>query len=452
MRSLRRANVPDRPVSGEEAALRPPLSLGALRAPALLLLAVAGAAAACGEPAGARPERAATEESGPPPTPVRLAKVEVGTAPRIVRANGTVYPDEEVTVAAEVAGRITELGAEVGDRVAPESVLARVDDTDLVLERDQRALAVAESLARLGLESLPDGDVDLAKLPSVERARLEAENAKAKLERARTLHTRTPPLISDQDFADLETAWEVAESGQRAALLAARADLAQARTRRAQLAMSEQAVRDAVHRAPAPRGTSVWIVAARLVATGDHVAVGEPLFRLVDTDPLELRVRVPERRMAGLVAGRPATVRLASSPDPVLAKVTRVRPEVDPRTRTHDVEIEIPNADLRHAVGAFATAEVDVGEDAGVATIPARSLVTFAGVRKVFVVAEGKAADRLVVVGRALGDRVEIVSGLRPGESFVADPPPGLVAGTAVRVESSDPRAAAPPPPGGGGK
>jgi len=212
--------------------------------------------------------------------------------------------------------------------------------------------------------------------------------------------------------------------------------------------MSEQTVRDAVHRAPAPRGTSVWIVAERLVATGDHVAVGEPLFRLVDTDPLELRVRVPERRMAGLVAGRPAAVSLASSPEPVLAKVTRVRPEVDPRTRTHDVEIEIPNADLRHAVGAFATAEVDVGEDTGVVLVPATSLVTFAGVRKVFVVAEGKAADRLVVVGRTVGDRVEIVSGLKAGEPFVADPPAGLVAGTKVRVETSG----APGAPGGGGK
>jgi len=449
MRSLRRANLPGGPSLCREAHSPPAVRLGTV----LILVSALAATSGCGDSAGGRPGRPGADEPVLPATPVRLAKVETGTAPRIVRANGTVFPDEEVTVAAEVAGRVVEVGVEVGDRVAPEAVLARVDDTDSVLERDQRALAVSESLARLGLESLPDGDVDLTKLPAVERARLEAANAKAKLERARTLHTRTPPLISDQDFADLETAWEVAESGQRAALLAAKADLAQARTRHAQLEMSEQVVRDAVHRAPAPRGTSVWIVAERLVATGDHVAVGEALFRLVDTDPLELRVRVPERRMEGLVAGRPAAVRLASSAEPVRAKVTRVRPEVDPRTRTHDVEIEIPNADLRHAVGAFATAEIDVGEDASVALIPATALVTFAGVRKVFVVADGKAADRLVVVGRSVGDRVEIVQGLKPGEEYVADPPSGLVAGTNVRVETGG--AAAPgtgTSPGGGGK
>lgn len=404
---------------------------------ALVLAAAAASGAACGDAAGARP--ADGDDPRPAPTPVRLARVETGPAPRVVRANGTVFPDEEVTVGAEVAGRVVELHAEIGDRVTPGAVLARVDDTDAVLERDQRALAVAESLARLGLETLPDGDVDLTALPAVERARLEAANAKAKLERARTLHARVPPLISDQDFADLETAWEVAESGHRAAVLAARADLAQVRTRRAELEMSEQVVRDAVHRAPATPGTSVWIVAERLVATGDHVAVGEALFRLVDTDPLELRVRVPERRMAGLVAGRPAAVRIASSSEPVRAGVTRVRPEVDPRTRTHDVEIEIPNADFRHAVGAFATAEIDVGEDTGVALIPASALVTFAGVRKVFVVADGKAADRLVTVGRTIGDRVEIVQGLAPGEAFVAEPPPGLFAGTSVRVEGGEP-------------
>ena len=85
---------------------------------------------------------------------------------------------------------------------------------------------------------------------AVERARLQAENARARYERGRVLAERTPPLISVQDFADLKTAWEVAESNLRVERLDAEATLAEARTLQAQVRVAEQRVTDSVHRAP----------------------------------------------------------------------------------------------------------------------------------------------------------------------------------------------------------
>jgi RND family efflux transporter MFP subunit len=368
---------------------------------------------------------------------VRIGPVETARAPIRVQASGSFQAQDEVTVAAEVEGRVVQVAAEVSDRVDSGAVLARLDETDPVLARDQRARALAEALTKLGLEVLPEEvpgrePLDFEGLPSVERARLESENAKASHERAVRLEERTPGSVSVQDLEDLRSKREVAEAALRAARLAARTDLAQARTRAAELAVAEQAVRDCVVRAPAT--TDPWVIAERRVAVGDYVSVGDPLYRLLDTDPMRLVVRIPERRMAGVAAGRPVAVETAARSEPAAGTVLRVRPEVDLRTRTYEVEIEVRNVDADLAVGAFAVVHIDVGEDPSVATVPRSAVVTFAGVTKVFVPDQGRATERRVTLGRELGDRVEVVGGVRPGDVIVLDPPPDLVSGTPLTV------------------
>ena len=140
----------------------------------------------------------------------------------------------------------------------------------------------------------------------VERARLEALNAKSKYDRGLPLHARTPPLISDQDLADLKTAWDTARErapggGARGADRPRPGAHAQDRARR-------RGAADQGHRALAPDRTAVWLVGERHVAQGSYVAVGAPLYRLVDANPLRLRVRVPERKMEGIVAGKEALI------------------------------------------------------------------------------------------------------------------------------------------------
>lgn len=413
------------------------------------LCAAMAAAAACG-PAGAAPPGA------PPPAAaavdVRLARAESGVAPRRLRSMGTLFAEEEVTVAAEVSGRLVAVLADVGDRVAPGHALVRIDDRDLVLDRDQRRRALDETLAKLGLSELPDAEPDLDELPSVERARLAAQNAKARHDRAKTLRDRTPPLISEQDLEDMRTAWAVAESDREGAALAARALLAEARTRRAQLDVAEDRLRKTVIAVPSGTRPAVpgsggapsdaphtFVVAERRVAAGDFVSVGDPLFRLLDCDPLQLRLSVPERRMEGVVAGLRVLATVAGNAKPIEGRVGRVRPEVDPRTRTYQVDVLVPNGDLHLVPGAFATAEIETGEDRGVVFVPETAVRTFAGVRKVVVVEAGKAVERPVVLGRRAGARVEIVSGLAAGDSYVSEPPADLIPGNPVRVTGGDP-------------
>jgi RND family efflux transporter MFP subunit len=373
---------------------------------------------------------------------VTIGRVATASAPVTVRTTGSFEAEETVTVAAKVAGRLVEIGPEIGDRLGTSTLLARVDETDYLLIRDQRARVLAESLTRVGLDRLPEGDVDLEGLPTVEKARLEAANARTRYDRAVELAGRTQGAISTQEISDLRSALEVAESALRGVRLAARTDLAQARTRAADLAVAEQHVRDTRHVAPA--GTRGWVVAERRVAAGDYVSVGTALYRLIDTDPLRLVVRIPERRMPGIERGRHADVRAASQPDPVQGEVLRVRPEVDLRTRTSEVEISVANPQGRLAVGAFAVVEIRVGDDPAVPVVPRTAVVTFAGVTKVFVPVEGKAGEKRVTLGRPLGDRVEVLEGLVPGDEYVEDPPANLVTGAPLATGGGGAGAAPP--------
>lgn len=379
--------------------------------------------------------KAPVKEVAATPVAVKTARVGTARATRLVRATGSFYPDDEVNVAAEAAGRVLEIGPEVGERVPHGALLARVDSTDSVLMRDQRTRVLTEILTKLGLERLPEGDVDFEALPSVEKSRLESANAKSRYDRAVRLRGTSPGTISEQDVADLKLTWDVAESALRASRLVARTDLAMARTRASDLAMVEKRLKDAEHRAP--EGVASWLVAERRVAVGDYVSVGSPLYRLLKTDPMRLRARVPERRLTGMTQGRPVSIQTAGHAKPVAGKILRVRPEVDLRTRTYEVEVEVPNADGSLAVGAFALADVDVGEDPAVPVVPLNAIVTFAGVTKLVVPKEGKAAEKRVTLGRRLEGGFEIVEGAAAGDVYVVEPPNDLVPGTPLKIEEA---------------
>jgi multidrug efflux pump subunit AcrA (membrane-fusion protein) len=113
--------------------------------------------------------------------------------------------------------------------------------------------------------------------------------------------------------------------------------------------------------------------------------------------------------------------------------VARLSPSIQEQNRTLIVEAEVANRDGRLRPGSFARAEIVVEADRTAVTVPAGTVVTFAGLEKVFVVKDGKAVEQRIRTGRRSGDRVEILEGVAAGEPVVADPG-SLVGGTPVTV------------------
>ncbi|HZW08342.1 MAG TPA: efflux RND transporter periplasmic adaptor subunit [Phycisphaerales bacterium] len=411
--------------------------------------AVLGAALGCAREPVTEPAAAARE-----PVTVRVLKPRIVEMRRTVRATGTLHGDEETTIAAKVAGRVVECSADLGDRIEPGELLATIDPTDYELARDEREGAFREVLASIGLGALPEGAFDVDALPTVVRARLEAENARVRYERGRALAEREPPLIAAQDFADLRTAWEVAESELGVARLSAEATLAEARTLAAQVRIAQQRVIDTVHRAPGaatasgPAGARVYEVAERMVSVGDFVQIGTPLFRLVDSDPLKLRVTLPERRLGAVRAGQAVEISVEPGADDARGSVSRVSPVVDVETRSFGVEVLVPNPEHRLKPGSFAATGILVGVEPGL-VVPEEAIVTFAGVHKVVLVVGGKADEREVELGERQDGMVEVLRGLAEGDLVVADPSRSLVTGVPVTI-AADGGAAVPASDTGG--
>jgi multidrug efflux pump subunit AcrA (membrane-fusion protein) len=393
--------------------------------------------------------------------PVSVRPVTVRAAQRTVEVTGTLFGEEEVTISNTVPGKVVAVYKDVGDRVAPGEELAQLLRNDYELALNQRQSALQEVLARLGTAQVPPKDFDISTLPAVSRARLQAENARQRFERGRQLHDRTPPLISDQDFADLQTAYDVARQGYEAELLTAKALVGEARTRQAELAIAEQALRDTTIRAPRPMAGAAgddaagpggpttapttspssaqgtYAVAARYVTTGELLSAISRMYRLVDDDPLKLRAPVREQYVGEMRVGQRAMVRVDAYDREFAGRVARISPQVDPGSRTFQIEIVIPNGEGLLRPGGFARARVETRLQDNVVFVPRDAVVTFAGVTKVFTVKDGKAQELVVDVAPTSGAEIEVTRGLKGGEAIIVKGANRLATGVPVAADAA---------------
>lgn len=422
-----------------------------------LLAGVLLACVACGgkpQAAGAGPAR--------PPRPVRL--VEVGTAelPRVLVATGVLAAQEELVLGLEVGGRLATLGVDVGDRVEAGGVLAALDDRDLQLALQRARAAVTAAEARIGV---PQGAslerFDVEQTPAVREAK--AVLTEAALNRDRVASMVEQNMQSGRELEAVEATRAVAESRLQRARDDVRTQIADAVLRRVELAQAEKRLADS-------RVVAPWAgrVAARHVTAGQVVAAGAPVVTLLRTEPLRLQLRVPDRAASEVAIGQTVlfTVDGPAASGPAAkeqqGRVVRIGPSIERGDRTQLVEAEVANGDGSLVVGAFCRARIVTAPAQAVVAVPGKSVVSFAGVDRVFVVEPRTASDptpvakgRMVELGRTItggggtgsgtgtgsgsasasGDRIEVRRGVAAGDRIVADAT-GLSPETPVVVEN----------------
>lgn len=370
---------------------------------------------------------AASPAAEPAPIDVEVAPVSRGPVERAIAVTGTLFAEEDVLIAAKLPGRIAMIAKDSGDEVGSGELLAELERRDYELELEERRAAASASLARLGLSALPTGEFDPGELPTVVRARSQALNAKAKLDRARQLFDQDPPLLSAQDFADIETAYEVASSEADVELLEARATLAEARAQAAAVATAEQRLADTAVSAPtiAGRPDMRYHVAEREISVGEYVEASQPLFRLVATDRIKYRALVPDRFAGVIAVGQTARVAIGDAEArgnwSAMGEVSRIWPAVDPTNRTFVVEVMLVNEAGVLKPGAFAKGVLITGTDEDAKFVPASAVSSFAGLSRVYSIEGGKAVEHRVTLGVERDGLVEIVSGLDAEEVVASD-------------------------------
>jgi RND family efflux transporter MFP subunit len=387
--------------------------------------------------------------------PVQLKPVQLLPVQRSVDVVGSLFGDEETVVSAKVPGRIIALYKDVGDLVSPGEPLVQLKQNDYQLAVNKAQLAMEEGLAKLGLKELPSKDFDVSKVPTVVKARLQQENAQAKLKRGKKLFESKPPLMSEQDFSDLETALSVAKSNYDVELLTARTLVAQVWSFKGDLDIANQRLTDATTRAPStadattqpvengevPKDPHKYVVTARYVNLGELVKEITACYRLVDDTPIKLRAKVPERYVSEIKVVQKVDTKVEAYPDvDFRGSVSRINPQIDPDNRTFSIEVLIPNDDHRLKPGAFARASVQTRVDNKIVFAPREALVSFAGVDKVFTVDKGKAVEKNVTPGDAHSpdnNYVEIVKGLKGDEHVVVSGTSKLANGVPVTVRAA---------------
>src|SRR5882724_952154 len=399
--------------------------------PWLALLAVVVAAAGCTDQPSASASAAASVDKPPTTAPLRPVKVFETVeerVPRTVTSTGALAADDTVVLGVKVPGRLVEQAVDLGTRVRKGQVIARIEQTDYRLRVEQAEAALQQARARLGLSLTGrDEQVDPEKTSIVRQARAVLDEARLARERSAKLVEQNLIARAQDDTAEANLG--VAEGRYHDALEEVRNRQATLTQRRSELELARQQLADTVLVSPFDGAVSV-----KQAAVGEYLVAGAPVATLVRTHPLRLRLPVPERESAGVRVGQ--TVRLTLEGDTTVhhGRVVRLSPIVQEQNRTLLIEAEVPNPSAVLKPGAFARAEIVTEGSQPVIRIPAASLVTFAGVEKVLVVRQGKIVEVRVQTGRRAGDSIEIVAGLKAGETVVLQPS-NLAPGEAVTAE-----------------
>jgi RND family efflux transporter MFP subunit len=286
-----------------------------------------------------------------------------------------------------------------------------------------------QTRARLGLGPNDGDEVDPAKTAIVRQAAASLKEASLMFSNASELFKRG--IVSNVDYQRAGVNLQAAEARHQAAVeevLRTRAELLQ---RRQEIALAKQQLSDTVIRAPF-RGA----ITQRLATVGEYLAVNAPAVVLVRWHPLRARLQVPERVAYKVRAGQRIDLMFEGRASAHPGKVVRLSPSIEAQNRSLLVEGEIPNEDGSLRAGAFIEATITVNPNARGIAVPLSSVISFAGVNRMFLVRDNALEDRQVKIGRRLTnpDRLEVLSGIEPGERYVVDPSDRFLHGQKVEV------------------
>ena len=183
------------------------------------------------------------------------------------------------------------------------------------------------------------------------------------------------------------------------------------------------------------------IVTARNTDIGDLINSGSgggtktDLFHIAQPGKLRVYVNVPQEYSQGIKAGMTADLSLAEFPDRKFqGKLVRTASAINVTTRTLLVEIEVDNFSGTLLTGSYAEVHLKIPTQASTLLLPVNALLFRTEGLRVAVVKDGKVVLAAVTPGRDFGNQIEIVSGLKPEDQVIINPPDSIVSGQQVQV------------------
>ncbi|MGE0681653.1 MAG: efflux RND transporter periplasmic adaptor subunit [Candidatus Binatia bacterium] len=378
----------------------------------MTILALLTTACESGYPVSAKQSPSSDD---PPPQQVKTVTVEHLPLERTVTVLGSLAAYDQATLSAKVPGRIAELMADFGSLVEEGQALARIEQRDYQLHVQQAEAALAQARVRLGLTPTgSDGQVDPERTGAVRQARALLEDARQKRDRMAALVEKG--FVAETEFDSADAAYKVALSGYQDAREEIRNRQALLMQRRAELDLARQRLADTVIHAPFD-----GVIQTKHASVGEYLDTSAPVFTLVRMDPLRLRAEVPERAAYKVKAGQKVRVTVEGNPNVYEGRLTRLGPTIDEQNRMLTVEADVRNPGALRP-GSFVRIDIVTDEADQAITVPTSAIVSFAGVEKVFVVQDAKAAEKSITTGHRADDWTEVVAGLKNGDVVIVEP------------------------------
>jgi len=333
-------------------------------------------------------ERAKTEAMVVGPENITVAtNGSIMTGPSI---SGTLEPEREAVLRAQVSGSVLQTYADQGQAVNAGAVLARIDAS---------GIQDAYTSARAGLVAARNA-ADVAAKDLARNQKLLAAGA-----------------IAERDIDQ-----------SRRASIAAQAALEDANSR---LASAEKAYRSTTVTSPFS-----GVVSERPVSPGDVVQPGSALFTVVDPSSMRLEASVPAEQLASIRIGVPVNFTVSGYPGrQFVGRITRINPTADPTTRQVRIYVSIPNAGRALVGGLFANGRMSSATRMGL-VVPASAVDVRGSAPTVMRVKQGKAERVQVQIGLSdqSSETIEVISGLVAGDTLLLGAAQGITPGAAVRV------------------
>ncbi len=326
----------------------------------IALLGVLGlslALASCGTNSQSKTKNGEKAEPG---IPVEVTKVSTGSVAAFFSGTSTLGVEDEAEVVAKVSGVVAQILVEEGETIQAGQVLARLDD---------------ERLAVLAAQA----EANFRKLENDFNRNKELFNRK---------------LISAEEFQGAKYEYE----SQKAAFDLAKLDLEYSSIR-------------------APIG---GVIADRRIKVGKMVLTNEAVFKITGLDPLRAVLYVPEKEIIKLNIGQSATISVdALESSTYRGTIERISPVVDPTTGTVKVTVGVRNREKKLKPGMFVRVNIIYDVHENTLLVPKDAILAEDTESAVFVIVDSLAYRRVVLTGYSNEGQIEIVNGIKLGETIV---------------------------------
>lgn len=322
---------------------------------------------------------------------VEVQTASSSTSAQAHRFPGQVESDNQANLSTIVMGTVTNIPVSVGEKVKKGDVLVRIKDDQILAQKSQLEANMVQAKANL-------------------------DNTEKNYNRIKNLYAEESATSKEMD--DISTMYEIAKANMEAL--------------EARLNEVNEMLAYTTIRAPFD-----GIVARKFVSEGDMAAPGHPLVAVADPSSIKITANVPEQWIGQVQEGEEVNVTVKSAGIfDAKATLSAVSEAGDPMSRQFAVEAVLSDAEITNVLktGMFAQISMNLDESETL-FIPKSAIVERGQLTGIYTLnEESKAVLRWVRTGNMSGDNIEIISGLKPGEQFVAIADPSIRQGQLLSI------------------